>query len=201
MVEISSWYHHQADRTICDTCSFVFQLIYPILSMCRLKQHLQEWCSKKDICKGFLIRLNNKKAICLLSLFLSSISSNIFDIFLYIHLQKLVETSWSQVLVISLTYYIPHFFPDQGQKRNYIGLHPCLYNRTAKTGRNTKLAQKTISNMQHMCGNLAESREHWLWDNQKKKERNFFWQNPSIAHNFGTTGPIQVGVFSKMYLS
>ncbi len=60
-----------------------------------------------------------------------------------------------------------------------------------------------------MCCNLAESvgsREHniWLWDNSWKKEWISFVfycsENPSIAHNFEITGPIQVGV-SEMYTS
>ncbi len=45
-----------------------------------------------------------------------------------------------------------------------------------------------------MCYNLAGSigsREHWLWDIARK------WMNPSIAQNFGTTSPIQMGVSEK----
>ncbi len=49
----------------------------------------------------------------------------------------------------------------------------------------------------YMCCDLAgsaRSREHWLW-NTTRKGMHFFYcfENPSIAYNFGTTGPIQVG--------
>ncbi len=54
-----------------------------------------------------------------------------------------------------------------------------------------------------MCCHLAgsvRSREHWLWDTARKG-MNFFcflFENPSIiAHNFRTTGPIQVGFSAK----
>ncbi len=55
-----------------------------------------------------------------------------------------------------------------------------------------------------MCYDLVESvgsQEHWLWDNIQKKELISFvfycLENPSIVHNFGTTGPIQVGFWAK----
>ena len=51
---------------------------------------------------------------------------------------------------------------------------------------------------------LAESirsREHWLWDTASKRDLICFvfycFGNPSIAYNFGTTGPIQVGFSAK----
>ncbi len=57
---------------------------------------------------------------------------------------------------------------------------------------------------QHMSYDLAESVgswEHWLWG--IARERNDFllfsnyFENPSTAHNFGTTGLIQVGISAK----
>ncbi len=55
----------------------------------------------------------------------------------------------------------------------------------------------------NMCCDLAESVgswEHWLWDSQTKEWISFVFfcfANPSIVHNFGTTGPIQVGFSAK----
>ena len=174
MVEISSWYHHQADRTICDTSSFVFQLTYSILSMCRLKQHLQEWCSKENICKRFLIRLNNKKKKIVVPFSFFYIIKYFWHFLIY-SLSKVVEKNDHKYLYITYKYCIPHFFQTRG--KNSIIYIP-LYKRPAKTVRNTNLAQKAISNMQQMCCDLAESfesREHWLWDITRKENEFLFF--------------------------
>ncbi len=50
-----------------------------------------------------------------------------------------------------------------------------------------------------MCCDLVGSvgsRQHWLWDIARKKEWICF-ENHSIAHNLGTTGPILVGFSAK----
>ncbi len=54
----------------------------------------------------------------------------------------------------------------------------------------------------HMCCDPAESvwsREHWLRDIARKRYEFVFYcsLNPSIGHNFGITGPIQVGFSAK----
>ena len=58
----------------------------------------------------------------------------------------------------------------------------------------------------HMCYDLAQwvgNWEHWLAHSLKKEWISFVFycfENPSITRNFGTTGPIQVGYFSKWAL-
>ncbi len=45
------------------------------------------------------------------------------------------------------------------------------------------------------------SRQHWLWDIARKRNEFLLFsncsENPSIAHNLGTTGPIQVRFSAK----
>ena len=56
-----------------------------------------------------------------------------------------------------------------------------------------------------ICVESVGSREYWLWDILVARKRNKFllsivfycFENSSIAHNLGTTGPIQVGFSGK----
>ncbi len=61
----------------------------------------------------------------------------------------------------------------------------------------------SILHWHHMCWNLAgsvRSPQHWLWDIARKKWISIVFycsENPPIAHNLGTAGPIQVGFSAK----
>ncbi len=60
-----------------------------------------------------------------------------------------------------------------------------------------QLRDQTWCHFKYMCYDLVRSREHWLWDIARKRNKFlvifYCSENPSIAHNnFGTAGPIQV---------
>ena len=66
-----------------------------------------------------------------------------------------------------------------------------------------QLGNRSKGTFYQLCYDLVESfwgQEHWLWDIGRNKLISFafyYVENPSIAHNFGTTGLIQVWFSAK----